>query len=114
MRNVFILLLLASLVLLLGIVASADDNPTLPITVKSSDKGSGVITIQISQGAKSAELNCNENMSGCTELKKGNYKMLVLPKNRGMYDCQNVRIFAESSTDPDNDQKLGEYCLVAK
>jgi hypothetical protein len=115
MRNVFILFLLVSIVLLLATPLVADDeNSTSLIAVKGSQKASGVITLQISQGTKSLELNCNEGMSGCADLKKGNYRMLVLPKNRGMYDCQNVRVFAESSTDPDNDEKLGEYCLAGK
>lgn len=114
MRNVFLLLVLASIVFFFGIAAAADENSTSLISVKGSDKASGVVTLQIAQGPKVYELTCNESMPSCADLKKGNYRMLVLPKNHGVYDCQDVRVFAESSTDPDNDEKLGEYCLVTK
>jgi hypothetical protein len=33
-----------------------------------------------------------------------------LPKNRGMYDCQNVDWF-QVAADPNKDEKLAEYCL---
>ena len=106
MRNVFILLLLGTAAL------AADDNPSSVITVKSSEKNSGVITLQITKNAKSFELTCNDGAGSCADLKKGNYKMVELPKNHGMYDCQNVDIFAESASE--DDQKLGEYCLISK
>ena len=37
--------------------------------------------------------------------------MVRLPKNRGLYDCQNVDIYP-TSANPDVDQKIGEYCLT--
>jgi hypothetical protein len=36
--------------------------------------------------------------------------MVRLPKNRGMYDCQNVDLYPRTA-DPENEEKLGEYCL---
>lgn len=81
--------------------------------VKNSETNSGVVTLQISKESKEFELTCNDGLPGCTVLKKGTYRMLELPKNRGMYDCKNVRVYAESAAGPE-DEKLGEYCLVGK
>jgi hypothetical protein len=39
--------------------------------------------------------------------------MVTLPKNWGMYDCQNVDLYP-TSADPATDQKIGEYCLNGK
>lgn len=115
MRKLFILSFLSALVLGLGIVAvAADDNPASLVTVKSSDKNSGVVTLQIAKESKNLELTCNEGVSSCADLKKGNYKMVELPKNHGMYDCQNVDLYPESASGSEDDQKLGEYCLVTK
>jgi len=115
MRNARIVLLLVASVLLLGIIAlAADDEATSLITVKSSAKSSGVVTLQIAKDTKTLELTCNLNMPSCVDLKKGNYRMLELPKNHGMYDCRDVRVFAESGTSTEDDDKLGEYCLADK
>jgi hypothetical protein len=105
------LLVVFSLVISAASVA-ADDVPTWVITVKSLEKNSGVITLQIVRDSKAFELTCNEGMPGCTDLKKGNYKMTELPKNHGVYDCNNVRVYAESAGE--DDEKLGEYCLITK
>ncbi len=40
--------------------------------------------------------------------------MVELPKNFGMYECQDVEVYPESAVTEDKDQKLGEYCLVEK
>ena len=113
MRNVLTVSVFLVFLLLPGMTALAQDEPTTSvIIVKNSETNSGVITLQISKESKSYELTCNDGLPGCTVLKKGTYRMLVLPKNRGMYDCQNVRIYAESAAE--DDEKLGEYCLLGK
>jgi len=112
MRNAIIFFL--ALILVGAVAFATDDASTSAITVKGSQKNSGVITIQITKDSKAFELNCNQTMPSCTDLKKGNYRMLELPKNHGMYDCQDVRVFAESAASTDDDAKLGEYCLEAQ
>ncbi len=113
MRNIFFLFLLLSVALFVCIPAIAqDETPATPITVKSVEKSSGVITLQITKESKNFELTCNEGMPSCTDLKKGTYKMVELPKNHGVYDCKNVRVFAESAGE--DDEKLGEYCIITK
>jgi hypothetical protein len=39
--------------------------------------------------------------------------MVTLPKNHGVYECQNVDLFPGAS-DPDDAKKVGEYCLLEK
>ena len=112
MRNAIIFL--SALVLVGALAFAADEEATSAITVKGSQKSSGVITIQISKDSKNFELNCNQTMPSCVDLKKGTYRMLELPKNHGMYDCKDVRVFAESAASTDDDAKLGEYCLEAQ
>lgn len=95
-------------ILLISVVLLAQDKS--PVTVKSSQVTSGVVLITISEHGKTFDLQCNDGHAFCKALKPGEYQMVRLPKNRGMYDCQNVDLFAVSA-DPDSDEKLAEYCL---
>ena len=81
------------------------------ITVKSSELNSGVVIITAMEGKSSLELQCNKSMIGCKALEPGNYVLVRLPKNHGMYDCANVEIFA-SGADPAESQRIGAYCLT--
>ena len=115
MRNAIIILFFLSLVAFLaGSAIAQDEGSTSVITVKNSYKNNGGVLLQITKGAKNFELTCNESMPGCAELKKGNYRMLELPKNHGMYDCDDVKVYAESTTNSEESEPLGEYCLAAK
>lgn len=80
------------------------------VTVKSAEKSNGVVIVTLVENGKTIELQCNENQGFCAAPKTGTYSMLRLPKNRGVYDCQNVDLFSG----PDSEQKIGEYCLVEK
>jgi len=81
------------------------------VTVKSVEKNNGVVLVTVNENGKSLELQCNEGASFCSVVKPGEYQMVRLPKNRGLYDCQNVDLFNVGS-DPDSDQRLGQYCLL--
>jgi hypothetical protein len=81
------------------------------VTVKSVDKSNGVVLITISENGKTLELQCNEGSSFCTVVKPGAYQMVRLPKNRGLYDCQNVDLF-NADIDTDSGERLGQYCLL--
>lgn len=83
------------------------------ITVKSSEKSSGVIIVTINDGKKAVDLNCNEGFPHCSAPKPGEYWMVMLPKNHGVYECQNVDLFPGAS-DPETGDKVGEYCLPEK
>jgi hypothetical protein len=113
MRNAVVVLFLLSL-FAAGTAVSQDEPSTSVITVKNSYKNNGGVLLQITKGTKNFELTCNETMPSCAELKKGNYRMLELPKNHGMYDCDDVKVYPESTTNTDESEPLGEYCMAAK
>jgi hypothetical protein len=83
-----------------------------PVKVKSSEVVTGVVIVHVQKDAKSLELQCNEGAGNCKALPSGNYLMLELPKNYGMYDCQNVEMYRGDQDKPDAARKIGEYCLV--
>jgi hypothetical protein len=112
MKKALILLVLA-----VGVQVMAQDNST--ITVKNSETNNGVVIINAiqaptgDQAKLSLELHCNKGASACKAPEPGTYQMVRLPKNWGMYDCQNVDLYL-TSADPATDQKIGEYCLNDK
>ena len=81
------------------------------ITVRSSEVNNGVVVLSAREGKNSFELHCNKGVSGCTVLEPGNYLMVQLPKNRGVYECVNVDIY-RTKTDSEVGDELGQYCLV--
>jgi hypothetical protein len=110
-----LILFIATLVLLILIVPpalSAQDQPEAQkITVKSKEVNNGVVVLSAQDGKTSFDLQCNKDMSGCAVLDPGEYMMVRLPKNRGMYDCANAEVYRKSaSSDPG--ERLGQYCLV--
>ncbi|MBZ5596704.1 MAG: hypothetical protein LAN83_00135 [Acidobacteriia bacterium] len=105
-RSVVLLVLLAAAVVLLAQEKS-------PITVKESTVMTGVVVVTAEMAGRPLELQCNQSMAACTALKPGEYWMVRLPKNHGMYDCANVDLFPKSA-DPETSEKIGEYCLTQK
>jgi len=108
------LLVLSCLFTALGL--SAQDMSV--ITVKSVEVSNGVVILTVSQatptqGKSSFDLQCNKGASGCQALEPGNYVMVRLPKNYGMYDCANVDVYANKAH-PETERRLGEYCLIEK
>ena len=83
------------------------------ITVKETTVSTGVVIVTANAAGKPVELQCNQSMSACTVLKPGEYWMVRLPKNHGMYDCANIDLFPKSA-DPETSEKIGEYCLIQK
>ena len=104
MKKAIILFLLLAAVLVLAQEQSL-------ITVKESSTTTGVVIVTADMGGKTVELQCNVSTPNCQPLKAGKYQMVKLPKNRGMYDCQNADIY-EPTANPETDQKIGEYCLT--
>lgn len=113
MKHLWILLLF-----LAGTLLVAQEDKTT-VTVKSSELSNGVVIVNVvqpaatDQGKASFELHCNKGATACKAPETGNYLMVRLPKNWGMYDCANVDLYP-GSADPDKDQKIGEYCLIEK
>jgi hypothetical protein len=79
--------------------------------VKRTDLNNGVVIVPALEGKTSLELQCNNGVPSCTALTPGDYTMVRLPKNRGMYDCANVEIYPKSG-DPETATKVGAYCLT--
>ena len=93
-----------------GIVAQEKSS----IIVKDTTVATGAIIVTIETAGNSVDLQCTQGMPACTELKAGKYLMVQLPKNRGLYDCQNVDVYPADTPDPAKAQRLGAYCLVQK
>ncbi len=106
MRKAIVLFLFLATVILV-----AQEKST--IVVKDSGTYTGVVVITATSSGKTIELQCNQASTSCTLLKGGNYVMVTLPKNHGMYDCQNVDVYAERA-DLTSAEKIGEYCLMQK
>jgi hypothetical protein len=81
------------------------------ITVKGKEVNNGVVILAVQQGRNSFDLRCNKDISGCTVLEPGDYMIVRLPKNRGLYDCANAEVYRRSAN-PEGGDKLGQYCLV--
>ena len=116
-REITPFLLLALLLLFGSAEMSAQERSF--ITVRNSELNNGVVILEVLKEGKAYQLQCNQGAPGCTNLKNGNYLMVELPKNFGMYECRDIEVYPESAatTDtapPDKDKKLGEYCLVEK
>lgn len=105
------------LVLLVATTVMAQDKST--VTVKSSEVNNDLIilTVQqidpVQQGEKPLVLQCSKTQSGCAIPPSGNYWMVRLPKNWGMYDGANVDLYPASG-DLQTSHKIGEYCLIDK
>jgi len=100
------------LAILVAVVVLAQEKPS-PIVVKEATTATGVVIVTADLAGKSVELQCTQSMPACVSLKNGKYTMVQLPKNHGMYDCQNVDIFPEGA-DPATAQRVGTYCLNGK
>ena|SRR5438477_50075 len=105
MKKLFTILIVFGSILLF-----ADEKS--PVVVKGSSVTTGVVIVDIQVNGKAAELQCNEGGPSCSKLKAGDYLMVELPKNHGMYDCANVEVY--SPTASDTDEKIGAYCLIKK
>jgi len=108
-----VLLLVLLLVLLFAPSAQGQDKREV-ITVKNAQTGNDVVTIIAQSARTSIELQCNKGFDGCTVLEPGDYVMVRLPQNHGMYECANVEVFAKASESESNAQKLGSYCINEK
>jgi len=118
MKKVIVLFLLLTLFQVFGTVQVSAQERSY-ITVRGSELNNGVLILDVLKASKAFQLQCNQGWTGCTNLKNGNYLMVELPKNFGMYECRDVEVYAQStaapdSAPPDRDKKLGEYCLTER
>lgn len=112
-RAVTLGLAIVMFVLFIPVALSAqeDESVTEKIMIKNKEVNNGVVILSV-QGVKSPfELQCNKGASGCTLLDTGDYIMVRLPKNRGLYDCANAEVYRKTE-DTQTGNKIGQYCLV--
>jgi hypothetical protein len=112
MRKAAILFGVLLIVLFVPLALSAQEQlESQKITVKGKEVNNGVVILAVQEGRNSFDLRCNKDLSGCTILEPGEYTMVRLPKNRGLYDCANAEVYRKSANSEVGD-KLGQYCLV--
>lgn len=111
-RTVILYVAMVIFILCLPVAMSAqDETPNEKITIKSKEVNNGVVILGV-QGAKNSfELQCNKGATGCTLVDPGEYVMVRLGRNRGLYDCENAEVYKKSA-EPQPTDKIGQYCLV--
>jgi hypothetical protein len=106
---------IALLVMFAAQRSSADDRSQ--VKVKGTKTVNGVVAVDLVKGGKTVSLQCNEGQPACNPLKAGDYWLVELPENHGMYDCKNVEVYPGDKDpggedDRDEAKRLGAYCLV--
>jgi hypothetical protein len=104
--------LTAAFIMLATVPAFAQEK--VPVKVKSSVVVTGVVIVHVQKDGKTVDLQCNEGASSCKVLQSGNYLMVELPPNYGLYVCKNVEMYQGDQDKPDAAQKVGDYCLMEK
>lgn len=102
----------AAFIILATAQALAQDKT--PVKVKGSEVVTGVVIVHVQKEGKSLDLQCNQGATTCKALQSGNYLMVQLPENYGMYDCKNVEMYRGDQDKPDAAVKVGDYCLTDK
>ena len=113
-KGAILFVLLALFLLSLTVEVSAQQKSPSAISVKTSQLTNGVLIVDVVKTGKPYELRCNDGAADCTKLKTGKYQMVELPKNFGMYECNDVEVYPESVVTPESSKKVGEYCLIEK
>lgn len=101
-------------IVILMIAAQTFAQEKTPVKVKSSETVTGVVIVHVEKNGKSIELQCNEGAGRCKALASGDYTMIELPENYGMYDCKNVEVYRGDKDGQQASEMVGAYCLVEK
>ena len=94
-------------ILVMAVTGPAFAQERSPVKVKGSEVVTGVVIVDILKDGKPLELQCNQSATSCKLLKSGNYEMVELPKNFGLYDCKNVEIYREDKDKAEGTELLG-------
>jgi len=102
-------------ILMLGAAVSGMAQDRSVITVKNSTVSGEAILVTIQAAGEAHDLQCSKSVLFCKAPLPGKYVMVRLPKNRGIYDCANVvDLYRESEDTGQDNNKLGEYCMLEK
>jgi hypothetical protein len=111
-KAVILCMAIVALVLFVPVALSAQEQSEAEkVTIKSKEVNNGVVILAVHGVKNSFELQCNKGATGCTLLDPGEYIMVRLPKNHGLYDCANAEVYRKSA-DTQTGDKMGQYCLV--
>jgi hypothetical protein len=102
-----------AIVLLFGTVSARAQEKEL-ITVKRTEVNNGVVLITAHSEKAPIALQCNKDFLGCSVLKPGEYVMVHLAKNHGLYECSNVTIYAKGQNPDSEGEELGTYCIAER
>lgn len=106
------LVIIVALLVFAPVALSAQEQPEpQKITIKTREINNGVVILGVQEGKSSFELQCNKEFAGCAALETGEYLMVRLAKNRGMYDCANAEVYRKTANS-ESGERLGQYCLV--
>ena len=94
-------------------ILSAQEQESQKITVKNKEVNNVLVILAVQSSKSSFELQCNKNFAGCTALDPGDYLMVRLGRNRGLYDCVNAEVYGKNANSEMGD-RLGQYCLIDK
>ncbi len=114
MKRTISLLTVLTAVFIVLLCARALAQDKTPVKVKNSEVVTGVVIVHVQKGAESLELQCNQGAGSCKTQASGNYLMVQLPPNYGMYDCKNVEVYTGDPDKPDEAKLVGAYCLIEK
>ena len=81
-----------------------------PVTVKDATTTNGIVIVTVQEAGKLLDLQCTQSFPNCAAPTAGEYVMVRLPKNHGLYECANVDLYPKAK-DSGEAQMVGEYCL---
>jgi hypothetical protein len=90
-RTISLLAQVAAVLVFMSAAAFAQEKTQ--VKVKGSEVVTGVVIVHVEKNGKSIELQCNDGAGRCKALASGNYTMIELPENHGMYECKNVEVY---------------------
>src|SRR5438270_7072622 len=106
MKKLALTLLLFGMVLF-AVNALAQDKYE-PLKVTGSDVSNGVVLLSVQIAGARFDLQCNADVPNCAKLQPGNYVMVRLPKNWGLYECTNVDLYRPPVSSGLVEDKLGD------
>lgn len=109
----FVIALVLTLLFAPIALSTQEQRDAQKITIKSKEVNNGVVILAVQDGKASFDLQCNKDFAGCAVLDPGDYVMVRLPKNHGLYDCVNAEVYNKTAT-AETGQRLGQYCLIEK
>lgn len=110
-RHMFPCIALVLLVILLSSMRTQAQQKGELIIVKSADTSATLVSIVAQVAKQAVELQCNKGAVGCTVLQPGDYTLIRLPKNTGLYECSNVYVYQKSENLEPVGEILGRYCI---